>query len=187
MLGRHLNCRPSYCKRNNDTETDLVPIMESANFMVEINSLVDRVVRKSDRLVYNTTTNNAENFMSLVSKCNGGKRINFTKNGSFQRRVLAASQNYSNGPTWHYSPWKKMIGKSPGKYFKTNMNRRKIIAAKRQNGIDNKSRRKLAFSKTADDYDYGPNAAELDISEEELKLKMNLVLKNLIKKQQINN
>jgi hypothetical protein len=38
VLGRHLNYRPFYCKRNYDIETDLLPIMGSANFMVETNS-----------------------------------------------------------------------------------------------------------------------------------------------------
>jgi hypothetical protein len=37
----------------------------------------------------------------------------------------------------------------------------------------------LVFSKTTGDYDYDPNAAELDISEEELQLRMNLVLEKL--------
>jgi putative phage-type endonuclease len=74
-----------------------------------------------------------------------------------------------------------MVGRSPGKYFKLNMVRRKIIATKRKNNIKKICRKKLDFSNTANDYDYGPNAAELDISEEDLKLKMNLLLEKLNK------
>lgn len=145
--------------------------------MVEINNLVDRVVRKADGLIYNTIINDAENFMSLVAKHNGGKRVNFTKSGSFQRRDLVTSQNYFKGPTWHRSSWKNMVGRSLGKYFKLNMIRRKIIVTKRKNNIKKLGRKKLDFIKTADDYDYGPSTAELDISEEELKLKMNFSIR----------
>jgi len=61
------------------------------------------------------------------------------------------------------------------------MVRRKSIATKRKNNIEKICRKKLDFNKAADDYDYGPNAAELDISEEELKLKMNLLLEKMNK------
>lgn len=77
VLGSHLNCRPAYCTRSNTEEKNNVPLMENRNILSEIIAIVDKVVRKADRLVYNITTNIAENFMSLVAKFTGGKIINY--------------------------------------------------------------------------------------------------------------
>lgn len=49
----------------------------------------ERIALKAGRLS-NETTNIAENFMSVINKYNCGKRINFGRGGSYQRRVHIA-------------------------------------------------------------------------------------------------
>lgn len=185
VLGSHKNCRPTYCTRSNMNEKDNVPLMESGKIMSEILAIVDKVTRKADRLVFNTTTNIAENFMSLVAKFTGGKRVNYTKTGSYQRRVLGATQVHSRGQSWHLSPWKKLSGKSPGEFFKKNLTRR--IAMTTLNS-KYKKQKKIRFkvsggdkSTVNHDFDYGPDAAGLDMTKEDFKFNVNKKLEELKK------
>lgn len=184
VLGCHTSCRQAFCKRTNLGEKDNVPLMESGKMMDEIISIVDKVTRKADRLVFNNTTNIAENFISLVAKFTGGKRVNYTITGSYQRRVLGATQVHSKGPSWHLSPWKIMIGKSPGKLFKKNISRRLAIKNLRLKSTKKKKIRcEIGRDKNAvsHDFDYGPDAAGLDVSEEDFKLQKDKILDELSK------
>lgn len=72
--------------------------MERGKIMSEITAVVDKITLKADRLVFNTTTNIAENFMSLLAKFHGDKRQNFTKSNSYQRKVLGTTQVHPRGP-----------------------------------------------------------------------------------------
>jgi len=150
--------------------------------MSEIIAIVDKVIRKADRLVFNTTTNIAENFMSLVAKFNGGKRVNFTKTGSYQRRILGATQVHSRGQSWHLSPWKKLAGKSPGKFFKKNVSRRIAMSTlKSKHKKQNTFRCRISRDKISvnHDFDYGPDAAGLDMTEEDFKMNFSKKLEEL--------
>lgn len=51
-------------------EKNNVPL-KSGKIMSEIIAIIEKVTRKADLLVFNTTTNLVENFMSLVAKFNG--------------------------------------------------------------------------------------------------------------------
>lgn len=182
VLGSHKNCRPAYCTRSNTEENNNVPLMESGKIMSEIIAIVDKVTRKADRLVFNTTTNIAENFMSLVAKFNGGKRVNFTRTGSYQRRVLGATQVHSRGQSWHLSPWKKLAGKSPGKFFKKNVLRRIAMSTlKSKHKKQNTFRCRISRDKISvnHDFDYGPDAAGLDMTEEDFKMNFSKKLEEL--------
>ncbi|KAF0747565.1 YqaJ domain-containing protein, partial [Aphis craccivora] len=161
VLGSHKNCHPTYCTWSNMNEKDNVPLMESGKIMSEILAIVDKVTRKADRLVFNTTTNIAENFMNLVAKFTGGKR------------------------SWHLSPWKKLSGKSPGKFFKKNLTRR--IAMTTLNSKYKKQKKNRFKVSGGDkstvnhDFDYGPDAAGLDMTEEDFKFNVNKKLEELKK------
>jgi len=152
--------------------------MESGKIMSEILAIVDKVTRKADRLVYNTPTNIAENFMSLVAKFTGGKRVNYTKTGSYERRVLGAAQVHSRGPSWHLSPWKKLTGKSPGKLFKRNVSKR-IAMSKYKKQKTFRCRVNNDKSTVNNDFDYGPDAAGLDMTEEDFNLNVSKKLEEL--------
>lgn len=85
--------------------------------MNDIISIVDKVTKKVDWLVFNTTTNIADKIMSLVGKFTGGKRVKYNKSGFYQRRVLGETQDLSKDPSWHLTTWKFLTEKSPRKLF----------------------------------------------------------------------
>lgn len=117
-------------------------------------------------------------YMSLVSKFTGGKRIDFSKRGSFKRRAVAAGLCFSAGPSWHSSPWKRMSGKSPGKVLKRLCTKReKARASLRKRYETNvRSRRKKAVHP---DSEYGSDITEPDIPAEEFNSKSKHLLEVL--------
>ncbi|CAH1973389.1 unnamed protein product [Acanthoscelides obtectus] len=57
---------------------------------------------------------NADKYMSLVAKCTGAKRVNFTKRNSYTARAYAAAISHSRGPGWHVeASWKNNFSTGP--------------------------------------------------------------------------
>ncbi|KAK4877152.1 hypothetical protein RN001_009658 [Aquatica leii] len=169
VFGKHSNCRLDYCKRMDCNEQNFIPLLTSCNLFVEIVKLIENVMGKADRLVANETTNSAERYMSLVAKFTGGKRINFTQRGSYQRRCIAAGLAFNTGPTWH------------GDFLNTSlvinycMIRQKQLERVRQQRRQRKRRCKHV-DHTTDSNDYGIDAATIDISEEDLNIQKQKIL-----------
>lgn len=97
VFGKHDDCKPYYCKFT-DTTTDSVDKSENNVDDMKQNAPTvwalicaanEMVMSKANRLS-NETTNYVENFMSMISKFNCGKRLNLHKRGSYQRRVHIA-------------------------------------------------------------------------------------------------
>lgn len=59
VFGDHLKCRETFCKDKSDSEKNVFPLLDGS-FLAEIHKLIDKMVRKADTLVFNTTTNSAE-------------------------------------------------------------------------------------------------------------------------------
>ncbi|KAL5237597.1 hypothetical protein ACI65C_005007 [Semiaphis heraclei] len=78
-------------------------------------------------------------------------------------------QVHSRGPSWHLSPWKKLTGKSPGKLFKRNVSKR-IAMSKYKKRNTFRCRVNRDKSTVNHDFDYGPDAAGLDMTEEDFNL-----------------
>lgn len=181
VFGDHNKCRETFCKRKGSDEINLINQLEASGLLIEINRIVRMVLEKADRLASDTTTNHAERFMSLVSKFTGGKRINYTKKGSYYRRCLGAAASHSGGPGWHISPWKKLCGRSPGCIFKKKINSKATGHARRLLNFSKseKTKKKKRFEATGPDADYGPDAAELDVSEDELMRRCQTIVQKL--------
>ncbi len=132
---------------------------------------VDPLIRKADRMAFSETTNQAENFMRFMCKFLGGKRVNFSKRGSFTTRGLGAGLGFQGGPSWSGSPWKRKTGYSPGKYFKKLLRRRrkqrahctKSLFGKESTG---RNQRKAGQKRAGTDSDYGPHSDKPDMSTE---------------------
>ncbi|KAF5281723.1 hypothetical protein FQR65_LT14563 [Abscondita terminalis] len=101
VFGCYLNCRTAYCKRKDNNEENVLPLMGSTPVLEEIKKCVDLVARKAHTLTKNVTTNHAERYMSLVAKFVGGKRTNLVQRGSYQRRCYGAGLSFNLGPSWH--------------------------------------------------------------------------------------
>ena len=64
-------------------DTDQTPTEVDPQIIHDIQILVSRLVCKSNRLISNTTTNLAENWMQIRSKFDGGKVVNRSQSGSW--------------------------------------------------------------------------------------------------------
>ncbi|KAF2887575.1 hypothetical protein ILUMI_18597 [Ignelater luminosus] len=61
-------------------------VIYKSGLLKEIQKIIDPLVRNSNLLAFNQTTNEVERFISLVAQCTAGKRINFTKRNSYTTR-----------------------------------------------------------------------------------------------------
>lgn len=51
--------------------------------------------------------------MGMVAKMTGGKRVDFSMSGSYQRRCDAAAMALDQGPSWVLSPMRRLSGRTP--------------------------------------------------------------------------
>ncbi|XP_044762047.1 uncharacterized protein LOC123319241 [Coccinella septempunctata] len=165
IFGNHSNCRDSYCKRKNSGEEDYTKNM-TPDFFMEILTNVEPMVHKADRLIYNETTNQAGRYMALVAKCTGGKRVNFSGSVSYTVRAYGAALSHAAGPAWHLHTWRGSLGVNTEKTF---LRRRKIHERRREKLLSTSRKRKTLSN--GPDSNYGPDAAQPDITEEEMSSK----------------
>ncbi|XP_044759630.1 uncharacterized protein LOC123317261 [Coccinella septempunctata] len=165
VFGNHSNCRDSYCKRKNSGEEDYTKNM-TPDFFMEILTNIEPMVHKADRLIYNETTNQAERYMALVAKCTGGKRVNFSGSVSYTVRAYGAALSHAAGPAWHLHTWRGPLGVNTEKTF---LRRRKIHERRREKLLSTSRKRKTLSN--GPDSNYGPDAAQPDITEEEMSSK----------------
>lgn len=85
--------------------------------MHDIQVLVSSLVSKAGRLIRNTTTNLAENWMQIRCKFDGGKVVNRSQSGSFQFRCSGAGLQKNLGQTWGTTVWQNMTGSPANEVF----------------------------------------------------------------------
>nr|CAD7432882.1 unnamed protein product [Timema monikensis] len=113
-------------------------------------------------------------YMALVAKYTGGKCVNYTLRGSYRRRCYGAALAHTSGPSWHLSPWKHVSGKSPGKVFKRTLALREKASSARHLNFTTTGQMKRSRTQRGGgpDIEYGPEAVQPDLSENELGSKM---------------
>ncbi|CAN7975931.1 unnamed protein product [Ixodes persulcatus] len=130
------------------------------------NNLADKAFSLSE----NSTSNLAENYMSVVSKFSGGKRVNHERRGSYQRRCVGAAILYNGG--------KESMASSFGYSFYLKRYLRKVkrkrLAAASSKASRPTPRWKSKVNTPHGDRHYGPNAEQPqpDLSEEESQAKV---------------
>jgi hypothetical protein len=112
VFGNHTHCDAGCAKRTQLPEGSLVE--ERWNIfpkkvIEDVRAGVENVCRKADLLKNDSTTNLAENYMSVAAKFIGGKQISRSKRWSYHARIHGASLSYSLGPKWHFMTWKKCL------------------------------------------------------------------------------
>ncbi|GFT39099.1 yqaJ domain-containing protein [Nephila pilipes] len=139
VFGKHDNCG-DFCKRksieNNETEYS---IMHSSGLLHAIQYEIGRtLVACSNTLIWNATNNPAETYMSQLCKISGGKRINFSKAGGFNRRANIAVLAFQNpAQQYHGKAYKMIANKSPS----TPLN--KFLLTRRNKYLKRLQRKKL--------------------------------------------
>ncbi|GFU48103.1 yqaJ domain-containing protein, partial [Trichonephila clavipes] len=115
VFGKHENCG-IFCKKNNiETDNKDYSVMQSSGLLNAIQNEIGRtLVACSKTLIWNATNNPAETFMSQLCKISGGKRIDFSKSGGFNRRAdIAALAFQSPAQQFHKKAYKIIAKKSP--------------------------------------------------------------------------
>lgn len=185
VFGDHSECREYFC--NQRDSSDIPPVLHTSGIFEQVESIVQRLVVKAPRLKENCTSNAAENYMSLVAKYNGGKRLNYSQRGSFQRRCDIAALRFQKGLAWEHSPFKRMAGKSPGSIHKTLTGRKlkRQSFARRKLCYQRRTKQKPDCSTNDGDVEYGPSADQVtnipdcDITADELEEKCELYISSL--------
>ncbi|KAJ8313214.1 hypothetical protein KUTeg_009233 [Tegillarca granosa] len=83
----------------------------------DISMLLDRIARKSTRLIGNHTTNLAESWMAIRAKFDGGKFYNRCNRGSWQSRCYGGCLRMNLGPKWSPAVWEKCTSSTAGRLF----------------------------------------------------------------------
>ena len=87
--------------------------------LTAVDTLEDRLVKKTAQLVHDKTTNLCENFMSFCCKMDSRKFFNGIQTGSFSHRSMAATLRVQCGPRWMIHVWQFLfdsIGETPDTY-----------------------------------------------------------------------
>ncbi|KAF2892147.1 hypothetical protein ILUMI_14026 [Ignelater luminosus] len=103
IFGCHDVFREEICPRKHSNEQNHVVLLQHSNTFKEIQKCDHNIVRKTNHLKGNVTTNYAERYMSLVAKFLGSKRVNYSTGGSYSRRCIGAALAYNSEPSWHLS------------------------------------------------------------------------------------
>ncbi|KAK4886137.1 hypothetical protein RN001_002408 [Aquatica leii] len=159
VFGDHNSCRTEVCTKKTLPIANEVPLLESSKIFCEILKVSDSVIRKSDRLCKNVTTNYAERYMSVIAKFTGGKRTNLIQRGVYRFRCFGAGLAYNWGPSFH-----KLI--SPNNCFLERLCRRR-------------QQKKHSIRKQKQ-MDYGSNCAEPDLSLDNLEIAKQKIISSLV-------
>lgn len=82
---------PTYfCKKTNLVEENWVLLAEKCGMIIEINSIVNRLVINAKSLILDLDNNMCEQFNSVINKYIGGKRLNLSQRNAYNARVEAA-------------------------------------------------------------------------------------------------
>lgn len=94
-----------FCKWKTEAELPIYKIINDTGMLSCIIEEVRTLVSCANSLIYNTTNNPAECYMSQICKTLGGKRVDFSKGHSIKRRaniaVLAYQMPGKNGNIMH--------------------------------------------------------------------------------------
>lgn len=181
VFGDHSMCRQHLCETVGEIEESKMDELKDTGCHHHVYSAVASLLAKAHLLIENETNNRAELFMSILARFNMGKRLNLIQRGSFQTRSYLTGLRYNKGPSWHTSPWKKHFKKSPGSYMKKYM-AAQVNKLKRRIVMEQpKARKKLKFysSPKKTQTDYGPNIADITLSETELQAEVEHLIKTL--------
>ncbi|XP_050303674.1 uncharacterized protein LOC126741321 [Anthonomus grandis grandis] len=157
VFGEHRECASlGYFKcEKKDDEANLIPEMKGCGILQDLEVCFNRLIHHAASLLRNMDTNIAEHYNSVVCKFVGGKRINFSKKGSYQIRCEAAALQFNVGNGEYYEQLHKLFSQK-----NTSGILKKFIERLRMKRLYYKNKRRNIFKKrnkpvTLPDKDYG--------------------------------
>jgi len=173
VFGEHQNCG-SWCKKRLDVNK--VDSLREAKIWSEIENKVNYLVSLSENLRSDLNTNSAESFMAVNNKMQGSKRVNQANRGAFKGRTNGAALKFNYSHKWSYLMWKDRVGRRPYKVLvsvvehrmKSAILNRAARKRRMENNPEDRARKKRRTNDAGGDLEYGPNAAQPDISDAEM-------------------
>lgn len=97
-FGVHHKCKPYFCtKQSDDGAIERLQLLKDDGIYYEVLNLCQQYFAGNVKsLLENYNTNPAEEFNNVVTKFNGGKRINYSLARSYSARVAAAVVHYNS-------------------------------------------------------------------------------------------
>lgn len=188
VFGKHGNCG-SFCNRkDSDPDESVFDQMSSSGMLRAIEDEIVRIlISCSNTLIWNATNNPAEGFMSQLCKTSGGKRVDFSKGGSFGRRANIAVIAYQTpAQQWHknvHSAIAKSSPRTPMRRFLESRQKRHVKRINRRKLFDTEKiarrRRKATFISREGDCNYGLHAQKPDVSSEVFRTLLENHMKSL--------
>lgn len=181
VFGDHKKCDKYFCRKKNSKENNSIPDLKQSGLLYKILEIFNTLADNARSLLFDSSSNSAESFNSIVAKFIGGKRINYCYRGSYQARCNAAAVAH-NSNTPNYKIHKALYNCSPGKYTKILEKKRARLreyAKKNKRIRTSKKLFSLDQKKSVTDKNYGPFCQKPDISETLFLEKKEKFLKSL--------
>lgn len=172
VLGHHEKCADYYCNVVNSGSSSAPAKLDiPTNVRVALIKAADIVCNKSRSLVvYDATSNLAENLMSQIAKTLGGKRVNHYQRRGYQNRCAAAALAFQKGPKMHLDVYKQKYQRSPTKILKKYVNASRRVQMTRDKNPAKRAGRYVRRSLVGTDKNYGPCCQTPDLDALDPKL-----------------
>jgi hypothetical protein len=166
VYGEHSKCKPYFCKGGGELEYERFRNSDAGK---EIMKAFQYLANRAHRLIYDTTSNYAELFMSIMNKLTSGKRINYAQRGSYANRVCAAVFEYNYGSFWPANVFcqdKENLGTVWGNAYVDSL---RLKGRSRSSEVTS-SWNKASKSQLDGSQHYGPDALQGKLSDSEILL-----------------
>lgn len=174
VFGEHNDCaRIGYfCNGSQkENEENYVPRLKMCGLYDKLQNALKQISWNAKSLLYDKDSNRVETFNSVISKCIGGKRINYGLRGSYEARCNAAVVAFNTGEA--ISRLSNALGVKAGENA-INLEEENKAAKEK---ICNKEKRKQSYTcvkNASADKDYGPQAEKPDAEPAEMELRIAL-------------
>lgn len=158
VFGQHEKCQElAYFKCSPKVnEINHIPSMRACGLLDDIEVCFNRLIFNAASLISDMDTNIAEQYNSIICKFVGGKRINFSRKGSYETRCKAAAISFNTAGEY-YSAVRKRNIPIYTQIFEQRMKRRRHLRKnirQKNKSFSSKANKKPALP----DSDYGPAA-----------------------------
>ncbi|XP_071579401.1 uncharacterized protein [Temnothorax nylanderi] len=170
VFGEHNECAKIgyFCDGSQkENEENYIPQLKKCGLYEKLQNALKCISWNAKSLLQDKDSNRVETFNSVISKCTGGKRINFGLRGSYEARCNAAVVAFNtNEPISRLS---YVLGTKPGEIAEQleNKKKRHAQAARGTKKRSTQQNKKRAVA----DKDYGPQADKPDATSAEMELR----------------
>ncbi|XP_077277491.1 uncharacterized protein LOC143905775 [Temnothorax americanus] len=157
-----------------ENEENYVPELKKFGLYEKLQNVLKQISWNARSLLLDKDSNRVETFNSVISKCIGGKRINYGLKGSYEARCNAAVVSFNTDEPLRFLS--NAVGTKPGQTALNLEERKKEVRSKKLYEHNKKHNNRpfthsLKRAMTADN-DYGPHADRPDADPIEMELRI---------------